>query len=198
MRYNTAMTTDQLITFFREAHDSINHKRKYTGFPYWTHTEEVLEILQSFGYYGDDFTIGALGHDVLEDVAPINADYSFEKLVEKFGRINASVILDLTDVFTKTNFPAWNRKARKESEAWRLVSLGNTPLIIKLADLISNTRDITENDPKFAKTYIKEKKFLLTLIEYRRFDTTVSVSPIFKKAKALTDHLWLSSQIKSN
>ncbi len=35
---------------------------------------------------------------------------------------------------------------------------------IKLADLISNTRSIVERDPKFAVTYLAEKRELLKVL----------------------------------
>ena len=44
--------------FARAAHDSIGHKRKYTGDPYWTHTERVAAIVAEHGG-SEDMTIAA-------------------------------------------------------------------------------------------------------------------------------------------
>jgi hypothetical protein len=35
---------------------------------------------------------------------------------------------------------------------------------VKLADLISNSKSIMEHDPKFAKTYLEEKRLLLAVM----------------------------------
>lgn len=184
------MTIDEQIQFFRAAHDSIGQRRKYSGLPYWVHTEEVLEIVQSFDYYGTIYSVGALGHDTLEDVAPENSDYSFDKLVEKFGLKHAKVILELTDVFTKEAYPALNRAARKRSEAFRLATISEEAIVIKLSDLISNSQDIAENDKGFAKTYLKEKEFILSAIAEQRPE--IALLDIF----SYTEKILLDSKAK--
>jgi len=152
------------ITFFRQAHDSINHKRKYTGDPYWVHTEEVANIVASVTD-DEDMFIAALGHDVLEDVYSINRVYSPSLIDERFGARVLWFINHLTDVYTHTKYPNFNRETRKGFEAARYGRMQSDVKTIKLADLISNTSNIVEHDPGFAKIYLQEKKRMLPFLE---------------------------------
>jgi (p)ppGpp synthase/HD superfamily hydrolase len=100
-------------------------------------------------------------HDILEAVFPARPEYSFEWIVEEFGAVIGQHVFDLTDQYTKANYPHWNRANRKQKEAERLGSVSSGSKTVKLADLISNTDDIMLYDRKFAKTYLKEKQALL-------------------------------------
>ena len=55
--------------FAHAAHDSIKQVRKYTGEPYWNHTDAVAEVVASVGGT-EDMVMAAHLHDVLEDVTP--------------------------------------------------------------------------------------------------------------------------------
>jgi (p)ppGpp synthase/HD superfamily hydrolase len=99
--------------FFRVAHDSIGQVRKYTGKPYWTHTEAVAELVASFG--GDETLIViALGHDFAEDVVTRNSNFSMPELRRLMGDEVADGILHLTDVYTSENYPKLNRATIKK------------------------------------------------------------------------------------
>lgn len=162
------MNSEYSKVFGRIAHDSIEHKRKYSGEPYWTHTEAVADTIARIG--GDDDSLQAAHlHDYREDVvtALLNSG-RFETLgyLEtmyhfKFNEKVKSLVSELTDVFTKERFPHLNRAKRKALEAERISRISNEAKTIKLADLIDNTKSITLNDPKFAETYLKEKAQLL-------------------------------------
>lgn len=153
--------------FFRGAHDSIGQKRKYSGAPYWVHTEETAETLSEITS-NEDFIIGELGHDYGEDVVPFNSKYTMQMAHDLFGATAYQHIFDLTDVYTKEAFPQYNRAQRKEMERNRLGGVRVTSKNGKLADILSNTGDIVTNDPNFAKTYIRE--IYMLLLELRGSD----------------------------
>lgn len=146
--------------FAHEAHDSIKQVRKYDLSPYWTHTDAVAAQVAASG--GDeDMVCAAENHDVLEDVFPLNPYYSEVKIRELFGDTVANYVIELTDVFTKENYPDKNRTERKALECNRLSKISKGAKLIKICDLIHNTGSIVENDKGFAKTYLKEKLAIL-------------------------------------
>lgn len=142
--------------FAHAAHDSIGQVRKYSGQPYWTHTDNVAYLVSQ--YTQDEEVIAAAHlHDYLEDVNP----NGFSLLVETFGTRVAQIVLDLTDFYTKEAFPQFNRNKRKQLEAVRLGAVRDESKLIKLADLIDNTKDIARQDPGFAALYLREKAAVL-------------------------------------
>jgi guanosine-3',5'-bis(diphosphate) 3'-pyrophosphohydrolase len=161
----------QAIQLFREAHDSINQKRKYTFEPYWVHTEEVADTFLSYFPDDEDGAIIALGHDYDEDVVTklkeekrLKELTAFDARVDAFGQAVRSGITDLTDVFVKENYPDLNRKERKVKELERIKTIPVRSKNIKLCDLISNTASIVRDDPDFAKVYIREKEAALYVL----------------------------------
>jgi guanosine-3',5'-bis(diphosphate) 3'-pyrophosphohydrolase len=157
--------SNKAVVFFQDAHDSIDHKRKYTGEPYWTHTMSVARILRDSGCNDNDIIIAALGHDVLEDVYPKNSFYSPSKIREVWGDRVAELILELTDKYTKSVYPNLNHDERKILEAHRISKISYDAQLIKLADLIDNTSSIVRYDPDFAKVYLKQKQYILGLMQ---------------------------------
>ncbi len=161
--------------FAHAAHDSIKQVRKYTGEPYWVHTDEVAGIVmdivlpvggknfskQDF-IRADNMIAAAHLHDVEEDVH--SAKYNRLTIYDLFGMEVGYMVDDLTDKFTSENYPNLNRKERKRSEAIRLGMIPNDSKTIKLADLLSNTKSIVEHDKGFARTYLNEKEHLLPLL----------------------------------
>lgn len=149
--------------FAHDAHDSIGQVRKYSGLPYWVHTDETDEILSTVT--DNPYRRAAMNlHDVLEDVFPINPYYSPKLIQNTFGIIVLDYTIDLTDVFTPENYPDMNRAQRKEGEAQRLSQVCANSQTHKYCDLISNTADIAKHDAGFAKIYIQEKKRILELM----------------------------------
>jgi (p)ppGpp synthase/HD superfamily hydrolase len=146
--------------FAHEAHDSIGQKRKYTGEPYWVHTDEVALIVSSVTN-DEDMIAAAHLHDVLEDVTGINPVYNRVKIMATFGVDVVHLVDDLTDVYVREAFPSFNRSHRKRLERERIGKTSAPAKTIKLADLISNTKSIVQHDEGFAKTYLKEKFELL-------------------------------------
>jgi hypothetical protein len=80
----------------------------------------------------------------------------------QMARDIVNLVIELTDVYTKENFPEMNRKARKEMEAKRLGEVSSRAQTIKYADLLDNGEDIMKNDPSFGRVYLREKKAILS------------------------------------
>lgn len=157
------MATDIALiqAFAHEAHDSIGQKRKYSGEPYWVHTDEVAGILTEHGA-APHIVAASHVHDYLEDVNP----NGLALLRRLFGDRIALLAVEVTDVFTHEAYPHLNRAVRKGLEAQRLGLATIGAQIIKLADLISNTSSIVEHDPGFAVTYLQEKSTILSCIGF--------------------------------
>lgn len=155
---------ERAATYFRGAHDSIGQVRKYSGEPYWKHTERVELALWEAGVRDEDVLIAGLGHDTIEDVYPVNSVYSLSAIVSQFGVRAARYIHGLTDVYTKAAFPNYNRKERHKQETARLLIESDEVKMVKAADMGDNTSDILVNDPAYAQVYIPEKKRIINTI----------------------------------
>jgi len=150
-----------LLEFVKKQHGE--QKRKYTGEPYWTHPLEVATILHDNGLF--NMVELALCHDLYEDTK-CNFDSLYKELLRlDYSNVNAynicKQVQELTDVFTHEDYPYMNRLKRKQKEAKRLGNVSFKAQTVKYADLISNTKSIVENDPKFAVVYLKEKQEIL-------------------------------------
>lgn len=146
---------EQAKAFAHQAHDSIGQRRKYSGEPYWVHTDAVAEIVASVTS-NEDMIVAAHLHDVLEDVTPLKPEYSREQIETLFGPVVLKLVIELTDVYTKEAYPEWNRAKRHTAELERKKGLSADAQTIKLADGLHNTGSIVAEDPGFAKTFLKE------------------------------------------
>lgn len=172
----TGPFVSKAFDFARAAHTSIDHRRKYTGGCYFSeHVIEVAKIVQEHWPRADWMkhqwaVAGALLHDVVEDVAPKNLDYTAGRIATEFGPEIAKIVEGLTDVFTGEDYKFFNRASRKLMEAGRIHlagrhhEFGRIIHTIKCADLIQNSESIISQDPEFAKVYLKEKRDLLHLL----------------------------------
>ena len=129
--------------------------RKYSGMPYIVHPIQVATIVQEVEH-SDEMIAAALLHDVVEDT-----DYSFEDIAKEVSQEVADLVKGLTDVSTPED---GNRAVRKAIDKDHLAEQNAEVQTIKLADVISNSKDIKANDPKFAKVYIEEMKALLKVL----------------------------------
>ena len=141
------------ISFAWERHDG--QERKYTGHPYFVHCKAVAELVAE-RTDDEDLIVAAYLHDTVEDTKT-----TIDEIKEIFGLRVAKLVYELTEEFTHAAYPQWNRDKRKGQELarWRCASEGAK--LIKLCDLIDNTGTIVKYDPKFAKTYLREKADLL-------------------------------------
>lgn len=150
-----------VLRFAKDAHGG--QLRKYTNDPYILHPLAVARMVKDAG--GDENMVNAaLLHDVLEDTNVTHSELR-AFLFRRFVAVDASDILnlvvELTDVFTKEDFPYLNRNARKTLEATRLSNVSDRAKQIKRMDIEHNSESIMEHDPKFAKVFLEEKKLLL-------------------------------------
>lgn len=139
--------------FARERH--AKHVRKYDGRPYYEHLFEVANLIDAAGGSYVEVAAGYL-HDTVEDVG-----VTYEELVNEFGEDVADVVMMVTDVSKPED---GNRKTRKAIDREHLSKADGRGRTVKLADIISNTRDIVKNDPDFAKVYLKEKLLLIPVL----------------------------------
>lgn len=160
------------MIFAREAH--AQQVRKYTGNPYADHLAEVAGIvatvLPSAKVRAEIMLATAWLHDYVEDCrdprdydgagAFFNIWYALTRAGNKSCRADevAEGVLALSDLETG------NRAERKELSRIRLAAAPGWVQTIKCADLISNTSSIVKHDPKFALTYLEEKRLLLDVL----------------------------------
>lgn len=147
--------------FARLAHESVGQKRKYSSEPYIVHPAAVCKILSEVGEQDVNVLAASYLHDVLEDVAPLNKAFDSDEILRQFGAEVLGYVRELTDQYTKENYPALNREERKRLEAERIATVSDGALKIKLADLVHNTADIMKNDPGFGRVYLREKLRIL-------------------------------------
>ena len=153
MREQDINKVARAIDFAKQAHK--DHKRKYTGEPYFNHLWEVMNIVRSVES-DDDMLSAALLHDTVEDTATTNDD-----IKKEFGPRIAKLVDELTDISKPED---GNRATRKAIDRNKLAGVSADAQTIKLADLISNSKDIQKNDPKLAKVYMQEKALLLDVL----------------------------------
>lgn len=129
--------------------------RKYTNQPYIIHPYSVAYIVQKVTK-DPEMISAALLHDTVEDTY-ITLDY----LSTVFSTRVVNLVENLTDISIPED---GNRKIRKKIDL-RHTSIGHPDAkTIKLADLIDNSRSITNYDPNFAKIYMREKEKLLEVL----------------------------------
>jgi (p)ppGpp synthase/HD superfamily hydrolase len=151
------------LAFAAKAHD--RQTRKYTGDPYIVHPVEVMGLIVAHCrdpyYHRPEVLAAAVLHDVVEDT-PV----SLNRIEVEFGKEVRDYVEGLTDIYgagyRDEKGHRLNRAERKAKEAWRLAQCGSIVQTIKCADLISNSRTIVEFDREFAKTYIPEKRAILS------------------------------------
>lgn len=134
-----------------------NQMRKYDGSPYFVHCNAVKELLLTYGHYNEDWLCAALLHDTVEDT-----DATIQEIRTKFNDHIAELVYWLTDFKHERE---GNRETRKLITCWKLSVAPLGAKLIKLADLIDNTKDIVKGDPDFAIKYLKEKRDLIEHIQ---------------------------------
>lgn len=148
-------------SFFAEKRHE-NQRRKYTNEPYFVHLMEVARLLvkarERSGLRDEHLVAAGYLHDILEDT-----DTTFEELVATFGGDIAGLVLEVTDISKPGD---GNRATRKAIDREHLSRSSPRGATLKLADLISNSRDIIPHDPEFAKVYLAEKRDLLPFLRH--------------------------------
>ena len=125
------------LVFAAEKHK--NQRRKDAdASPYINHPIALANILVNEGSITDiNVLCGAILHDTIEDT-----ETTKEELIQQFGGKITSIVLDVTDDKTLTKAERKLRQIEHASYA------SNEAKLVKLADKISNLRDILSSPPK--------------------------------------------------
>jgi len=171
--------------FADEAHGE--QKRKYTPERYIVHPVRVMELCEK---YTTELPVlgAALLHDVLEDtkVGQKELHQFLQSIMTKEDASRTtSLVVELTDVYTKTAYPRWNRRKRKRKESERIQKTSGDSQTIKYADIIDNCKEIVEHDPDFAGLFLMECLSLLGVMkngnEELRNEAVVTVDHCLQK-----------------
>lgn len=153
-----SLEVERAAAFCVGAHCAVGQKRKYTGEDYWRHPVEVMVILSEVVPGASEaMHIAALLRDVVEDTG-----VTLETVRDLFGETVAAYVEQLTDVSKPED---GNRAVRKALDLAHTALASPEAKLIKLADLINNSRSIIERDPVFAVTYLAEKRALLEVLK---------------------------------
>ena len=124
------------LTFSAEKHRHQRRKDKAAS-PYINHPIEVAGILWTIGKVSDMITlVGAILHDTIEDT-----DTSPEEIRAQFGEKVLGLVLEMSD---DKSLP---KPERKQNQISHSPHLSRRAQEIKLADKISNVRDIAYAPP---------------------------------------------------
>jgi guanosine-3',5'-bis(diphosphate) 3'-pyrophosphohydrolase len=120
------------------AHKHKGHERKDEAkSPYINHPIGLVEVLVNVGGNTDINTLcAALLHDTVEDTRTTP-----EELKENFGTEICDIVMEVTD----DRF--LSKEARKQAQIDHAKHLSRKARAVKLADKISNLRDVTANPP---------------------------------------------------
>ncbi len=160
-------TMDHILEEIRDFADRAHGEqlRKYSQERYIVHPVRVMKMVSEYTQYLPVLA-AALLHDVLEDTETGKAEIrEFLKKHLSDGQAHQTLMLvvELTDVYVKADYPKLNRDQRKSKEAERLAKVSASAQTIKYADIIDNCKEITAHDAHFAPVYLRECKHLLKL-----------------------------------
>ncbi len=139
-----------------QAHERIDHRRKYSGQPYLVHLDAVAKMVASVTD-DEEMIAAAWLHDTVEDTPA-----TLEDIEKEFNRAVAELVEELTDISRPGD---GNRAVRKEIDRRHIAQASVRAKTIKLCDLIDNCRDITRHDPRFARVYLGEMGALLEVMK---------------------------------
>ena len=106
--------------------------------PYVGHCIEVASLLANVGRVVDDnILVAALLHDTVEDT-----DTTRDEIGSRFGLTIADLVMEVTD---DKSLP---KQQRKDLQVQHAPTYSPAAKLIKIADKISNVREIAEDPPK--------------------------------------------------
>lgn len=137
------------------AHRAVGQVRKYSGDPYFTHPREVaIRMYREFRPLEE--VSAALLHDVIEDTS-VTEDFLRRVFANKESRV-VDIVLQVTK---PEQDPSKNRAERKAIDHMHYANGDEGGQTLKCFDIEHNEADITSQDPKFAKVWLKESEDLL-------------------------------------
>ena len=115
-----------------------NQRRKdVDASPYINHPISLASILCNEAHIMDiEVICGALLHDTIEDT-----ETTPEELESEFGPVIKDIVMDVTDD------KSLNKAARKKAQIDHASDVSDKAKLVKLADKISNLRDISSSPP---------------------------------------------------
>ena len=121
-----------------DAHKHKDQRRKdVDASPYINHPISLANILCNEGHVSDIHTIcAALLHDTVEDT-----ETTADELNHEFGNTICTIVMDVTDDKTLP------KAARKQAQIDHAAHISDEAKLVKLADKISNLRDVCNNAP---------------------------------------------------
>jgi len=152
---------EKIAAFADKAHG--DQQRKYADERYIRHPLRVMKSCQDYGYSLPVLAASIL-HDVLEDTnttAQEMKSFLLTLMNEADADHTFSLVIELTDVYIKKDYPQMNRRRRKAKEANRLEKISAEAQTIKYADIIDNATGIVEHGADFAPVFLHECNSLL-------------------------------------
>jgi guanosine-3',5'-bis(diphosphate) 3'-pyrophosphohydrolase len=124
------------LTFAADKHRNQRRKDVETS-PYINHPISLANILCNEGHITDvDVICAALLHDTIEDT-----DTTAEELEFEFGTTIRDIVMDVTDDKTL------DKAVRKQRQIEHAAQVSDPAKLVKLADKISNLRDVAKCPP---------------------------------------------------
>ena len=145
---NLFLPDHKALCFAARAHEGQHRKGGKT--PYIVHPIGVAELVKRYTH-DQKMIDAAYLHDVIED-----CDVTFNDLVNNFDLATASLVQELTNIYTKEAHPNLNRKQRKEHENVRLAHISHKAKVIKGCDIWYNIHDM--KGLKESDRMLQEKK----------------------------------------
>lgn len=133
--------------FSLAAHSAIGNRRKGSGLPYFTHPQDVYNLISSVTAYVP-LQAAAYLHD-MEDTK-----VSLEIIKSEFGEEVAALVQMVSNVAKGED---GNRKVRGLINLEHKAKATPDGQTLVIADTISNITNIVDNEPDFAQVYLAEK-----------------------------------------
>jgi (p)ppGpp synthase/HD superfamily hydrolase len=155
----------QRVTEFATAAHG-EQRRKFVDEPYINHPVRVMQICREYNK-PVEILVAALLHDVLEDTdttAEEIYDFLLPLTGQRLSEAALNLTIELTDIYTKAKYPAWNRRKRLAKEAERISTVSSSAQTIKYADIIDNSLDIHNSQDDFAAKFLQECRSLLKVL----------------------------------
>lgn len=142
-----ALLMKKALEFATKAHEGVY--RKWSTEPYVEHPKRVAAIVAAAGF-GPEVVAAAYLHDVVEDTAITAAEIEAE-----FGPKVAALVSEVTKPVL---VPRPKRAVRRKAFWEHLAKSSYEGASIKLADVLDNSRNVVEVNPKFAAVYLPEMR----------------------------------------
>lgn len=137
------MSNDLIKKAYNYAHEKHKNQKDDEGLPYFTHPNQVAEILKRVTLRDPELICAAYLHDVIED-----CNVTYEELLTEFGQDIADLVNEVT------------HEGKKDYKGYYFPRLhSQRGIMLKLADRLSNVSRMGAWDEERKKHYLKRTKF---------------------------------------